>query len=441
VEEDDEDEELPDPEEEEEEEEEEEDEEEDEERKIEEDVELLFFSRTKRPKHLVCPFSDAARPNPCTTHEQPRKKKKSIQKHLQHVKEIGGDEKHPLDDPLWSTFEVNWFLTSRPKFNKKKKLLAQSKSHSLYYKKRKATQEKYEAQKRQMFENGEIGEDEYKKVLIGEKRRKFITERDVEKKVQARMEGEMESMRKDMERERDLREDIEKRLQDLRSKDCTTDAESTNNTAAIAALEAARSELDSTQAAVEAYKAALAKLSTNVVDLSADDRFLPSTDMAYLQYYGFSWPTTPSEEAFYVFATFLTPKKNWDSQIRSPSNIRHMHQELRTYVEATKDPDNNPQEALKLDRIVQTFSSCCDVIKQSSEHTESMSQDGAQRWIDEHEKMWTDAKLAFQSRFGLDSQAPIQHIQLIDQFVDVWRAQKAAQESNETARLLAGDLV
>jgi len=62
-----------------------------------------------------------------------------------------------------------------------------------------------------MFENGEIGEDEYKKVLIGEKRRKFITERDVEKKVQARMEGELESMRKDMERERDLREDIEKR--------------------------------------------------------------------------------------------------------------------------------------------------------------------------------------------------------------------------------------
>ena len=152
MEEDDEDEEPPEPEEEE-----EEEEEDSEERKIEEDVELLFFSRTKRPKQLVCPFSNAARPNPCTTHEQPRKKKKSIQKHLQHVKEKGGDEKHPLDDRLWSTFEVNWFLTSRPKFNKKKQLLAQSRSHSLYYKKRKATQEKYEAQKRRMFENGKLG--------------------------------------------------------------------------------------------------------------------------------------------------------------------------------------------------------------------------------------------------------------------------------------------
>jgi hypothetical protein len=70
-----------------------------------------------------------------------------------------------------------------------------------------------------------------------------------------------------------------------------------------------------------------------------------------------------------------------------------------------------------------------------------MSQDGAQQWIDEHEKMWTDAKLAFQSRFGLDSQAPIQHIRLIDELAGVWRAQKAVQESNETARLLAGDLV
>jgi len=129
---------------------------------------------------------------------------------------------------------------------------------------------------------GEIEEDEYKKVLIGEKRRKFIMERDVERKVQAQMQGEMESMRKDMQREQDLWEDIEKRLQDLRSKDCTTDAESTNNTATITALEAARSELDSTQAGVEAFKAALVKLSTNVVDLSVDDRFLPSTDMTYL---------------------------------------------------------------------------------------------------------------------------------------------------------------
>jgi hypothetical protein len=350
-------------------------------------VELLFFSRAKRPKQLVCPFSDASRSNRCTTHERPRKKKKSIQKHLQNVKENGGDGKHPLDDPLWKTFEVNWFLTSRPKFSKKKKLLAQSNSHSLYYRKRKAMQEKFEAQKRRMFENGEIGEDEYKKVLIGEKRRRFITERDMEKKVQARMQGELQSMKEDMEtrlkRERDLREDIEKKLQDLRSQNCTTDAESTNNTAAIAALETARSELNSTQAAVEAFKAALANLSTNVVDLWADDRFLSSTDMTYLQYYGFSWPTIPSEEAFYIFATFLTPKKNWDGQIRSQSSIRHMHQELRAYVEAVKEPDNNPQETLELDRIVQTFSSCCDVIKQSSERTESMSQDGAQRWIDE----------------------------------------------------------
>ena len=429
---------------EEEEEDEEEEQEEQEEQEEEEDVELLFFSRAKRPKQLVCPFSDPSRPTPCTTHERPRKKKKSIQKHLQNVKENGGDEKHPHDDPLWSTFEVNWFLTSRPKFNKKKKLLAQSKSHSLYYKKRKATQEQYEAQKRRMFENGEIGEDEYKKVLIGEKRRRFITERDVEKKLQARMQGEIQSMKEDMETrlkgERDLREDIEKKLHDLRSQD-TTDAESSNNSAAIAALETARSELNSTQATVEAYKAALADQATNVVNLWADDQFLASTDMTYLQYYRFSWPTDPSEEAFYDFATFLTPKKNWDGQIRSESSIRHMHQELRAYVAAEKDAENNPEEALDLDRIVQTFSSCCDVIKQGSQRTESMSLDGAQQWIDEQEKMWADAKSAFQTRFGLDSQPPIQHIRLINEFADVWRAQKAAQESSENARLAAGGLV
>ena len=72
-----------------------------------------------------------------------------------------------------------------------------------------------------------------------------------------------------------------------------------------------------------------------------------------------------------------------------------MHQELRAYVAAEKDAENSPEEARELDRIVQTFSSCYDVIKRSSERMESMSQDGVQWWIDEQEQMWADAKLAF----------------------------------------------
>ena len=83
------------------------------------EVKADFFAREKRPKQLVCPFSDASRANSCFTHAVAKSRKDVIERHLEKVKSNGGDEQHPLDDPLWNTFEVVWFLTPRPKFDEK----------------------------------------------------------------------------------------------------------------------------------------------------------------------------------------------------------------------------------------------------------------------------------------------------------------------------------
>ena len=287
------------------------------------------------------------------------------------------------------------------------------------------------------MDEGIIGEGEYIKYLIGDKRRKFI----VERQVRAEMQQEMNTVRQEMEArlvdERRLRDDIEKKLEDLRAQSTNVDT-----SAAISTLESARQELDDSQFDVNAYKEVLTSQAANVVNLFADNDFLEATNMTYIQYYGFEWPKTVSETSFYIFATLLCPKSEWDGQIRSNSSIRHMQAELRDYVQAEQENVGESEaDVAELNDIVQTFTSSCDLIRAGEERAAKMTNDGAQQWLDEQKKFWNDAKAAFKSRFKLDSQAPLQHIRLVNDFADTWRAQKAAEERNLSAIALANGLV
>jgi hypothetical protein len=359
------------------------------------------------------------------------------------MQKTGGNDEHPLNDPLWNGFTVQWFLTDRPTFTDEQRHNAQSVSQSRYYKKRKAVQEEHAEEMKALYEAGQITDDEYKKYLIGDKRRQFITETKTKKRIKAEMTTEMKSMRQDMGNrlndERNLRSNIEKKLQDLRSQ--LTSADVNSNSADIEALENARNKLDLTQAKVEAYKEILSELATNVVNLWADDQFLATSHMTYLQYYNFQWPTEVSEKSFYVFATLLCPKTKWDGQIRSPSSIRHMQLELRDYIKSEKEQAAMEDGILKLDQLTATFTSSIDVVKNNEQQAGSMSQDGAQRWVDDQDRLWEDAKKEFQTRFALDAHAPIQYIRLINEFGNTWRAQKDAEKQNSSARAAASGLV
>jgi len=154
---------------------------------IAKDVEANFFVRDKKPKRLVCPFSDPSRANRCLSHAEAKSRKDVIEKHLRKVKSNGGDERHPLDDPLWHSFDVVWFLTPRPKFTPKKRRLAKRSAQSRYYERRKDKQASEGEEAGRKFDEGIIDEEEYKKYLIGNKRRRFITQTATEKRVRAEM--------------------------------------------------------------------------------------------------------------------------------------------------------------------------------------------------------------------------------------------------------------
>jgi len=394
----------------------------------------------------VCPFSDPSRVNRCLSHAEAKSRKDVIEKHLYKVKSNGGDEQHPLNDPLWHSFDVVWFLTPRPRLTPKKRKLAKGSAQSRYYKRRKDKQEREEAGAKRRFDEGIIGEEEYKKYLIGDKRRKFIMEKATERRVRAEMQSQMEAVRKEMEMrlfdERKLRADIENKLQDLRTESSASGNRLNDNADAIASLEAAQQQLDDTGISAAALQEVLADQAANVVNFWADDRFLEATGMTYLQYYGFEWPTEVSETSFYTFATLLCPRSQWDGQLRSKSSRRHMQRELREYVESERQNLAESEEDVSvLNDIIQTFTSSCDLIQDGEERAAQMTPECAQKWLDEQEKLWSAAKAAFQARFTLDSQPPLQHFRLINDFADTWRAQKEASEKNCSAIAQASSLL
>jgi len=234
------------------------------------EVKANFFARHKKPKRLVCPFSEPSRVNRCLSHAEAKSRKDVIEKHLHKVKSNGGDEQHPLNDPLWHSFDVVWFLTPRPKFTPKKRKLAKGSAQSRYYKRRKDKQEREEAEAKRKFDEGIMGEEEYKKYLIGDKRRKFIAEKATERRVRAEMQSQMEAVRKEMETrlldERKLRADIENKLQDRRTETTSSGNLPNDNARAIASLEAAQQELDDTGISAAALQEVLADQTANVVN-------------------------------------------------------------------------------------------------------------------------------------------------------------------------------
>ena len=275
-----------------------------------------------------------------------------------------------------------------------------------------------------LYIEGKIAPDEYKKYLIGNKRREFITELRLKAKIEKDLRQENEGK---------LRVEIEKKLRELRLQEQSgrSAEESEHANASIIALEAARNDLKETRSTVEAYREALSTQASNVVQIFANDDFLHA-GLTFLEYHGFSWPSTVSAESFYQFATMLSPSSQWDNQIRSPSSLRHMKQELHDYIQSEKD-NVDEDDASSLEAIMATFNSCCDLIRSEESESEKMSADCAQRWLDDQEALWEDAKLVYHRTFKFNSRSPLQLVRMIDTFADTWRAQKNAELENEEA--------
>jgi hypothetical protein len=387
---------------------------------------MQFYNREKRPVLKVCPFANTERENPCPNFDQPRKRKDSIMKHLLKIQSNGGDSHHPLGDPLWDSFAVKWFLSRRPpKLDPKTKKNAKQASQSRYYRKRKRIQDSNLETMEQLFKNGDIGEEEFKKILVGEKRRLFITSR--------RLQGEFDQ-RMEIEVERRVRETLERKLGELTARakenlDLQADAA---NSASIRELQAAQTELNDKREALNYFQDMLLHKSEDVVQFYAHKDFL-SSDQSFLEYHGFHWPTEVSSASYYLFATLLVPLSSWTNcDIRSRSNIRHMALRLSEHIRLEKE-NVEESEQHYLEGIFSTFNSCCDLVAVEEIKTMSMSEEGRQAWLREQDQLWEAAKNQFHLLFRFNSHAPIQQIKVIDDLADIWRMRTEAERDNEAA--------
>jgi hypothetical protein len=391
------------------------------------DDEIQFYDRRKRPPQKVCPFAEPHRSNPCPNYDKPRTCKDSIMKHLHKVHDAGGDAHHPLNDPLWDSFAVKYFLSPRPpKLNPKKRMSAKQASQSRYYKKRKRIQSENLDSMEELFREGKIGEDEFKKILVGEKRRLFITTRRLQMDFDVRIEREVE-MR--------VREEVETKLSELTAR-LQTDQDPVASAADIAslqALQAAQKELDITRETLSEYQEMLLYKSEDVVQFYASKEFLPS-NTNFLEFHGFRWPGQSSSESFYGFATMLVPISSWIdcSALRTGSSIRYMALRLSEHIKLEKE-NVEEEEHVHLEGIHATFNACCDIVTGEEKKTASMSVAGREVWLGEQERMWESAKVQFHSLFKFNSHAPIQQIKVIDDFADIWRMRNAAELNSQTA--------
>jgi hypothetical protein len=124
-------------------------------------------------------------------------------------------------------------------------------------------------------------------------------------------------------------------------------------TASVAALESTQKRVMETQEAINAYKEVLLAQASNVINFWGGRimDFYVGTEMTFLQYHGFTWPTAVIAESFYIFAVLLIPISKWDTQIRSDSSIRHMHQ---TFIKAEKKAVETPEDLYNLDQQLLT---------------------------------------------------------------------------------------
>ena len=348
-------------------------------------------------------------------------------KHLLRVQNEGGDMHHPLDDPLWDSFAVKWFLSPRPpKLDAKTKKTAIQASQSRYYKKRKRIQDSNLETMEQRFRNGDIGVEEFKKILVGEKRRQFITSLRLQADFDQRFEREME---------RRVRETVQGKLGELRKKDTEDPANIANSAAirdAIRDLQAAQTELNDTREALNYYQDLLLHKSEEVVQFYANKEFL-SSDTSFLEYHKFQWPSEVSSSSFYLFAAMLLPQASWSNdETRSRSSIRHMALRLAEHIRLEKE--NVEESSLQhLEGIFSTFNSCCDLVTTEEAKTVSMSEEGRQTWLHEQAQLWATARAEFHLLFRFNSHAPIQQIKVIDDLADIWRMRTAAEKDNNDA--------
>lgn len=380
---------------------------------------LNFYDRSLIPKEKVCPFSAPSRSNPCTVHAIPRKRKDIIQNHLLHVKFEGYDDQHPANDPLWDSWEVTkYWLASRPPpiTSEEDKKAARSKAAKKSYQSRLEREEREAGIRKRQYEEGQIPFSEYKRVLVGHKRRKAELEYRL---------GQIRGAQGDLERE----------VAELEAKLASITSQSTAGQQRI-------DDLDASPQSVKQSKERLLMSTNELVNMSkevvrcwgqSEELNMESSGESFMT--DIAFPTECSITAFYRYAALLHPPTHSNDLPIEGTHIQNMKQALQAYAEDLQheigpDDDDANGQMQDIDDFVANFNACCELVDDDRKKATDL---GA--WIDVQKKLWTDAKA--QRKRWLDSmlglRAPIQTARIYDRFVSVVR--KLTRETETDAQI------
>lgn len=322
----------------------------------------------------TCLCADPTCAVPCTALKRKAKRKTQVTNHLLAIKRKRGDASHPMNDALWQTpIVINYYLVKRPIIEYDARGDVAKVYHQRAYQKR-LDRERTEGERMEAaWRQGEITAEEYRTILVGNRRIRFDKEQSVAKEVQAQLNA---------------------KIAELRLEQHPT----ADSIAHLHELEDSQAKCAKLNQEVQAYKDQLvAAIRRSVAWFShpnLDGQGYLESNQSLFEYSGCAYPTNDDPETFYFWVALLTPWKRWSSiEPWSDENIRHIRGRLQQRVERWLNVDGLAQEERE-ERLKrqQYFNSACDKVKAGRDEASTFNDLDAEVWKEKQQEYWLGAQ-------------------------------------------------
>jgi hypothetical protein len=332
-------------------------------------------SDPRKPETFLCPFSDSSRENPCSAFAEPRKVKGLVSNHLFRIKQRGGDESHPANDPLWDNWVITGFyFARRPKLTPEERRQAMAESNKQHYHRRKKRQKREYDEKKKLWQDGMISTEEFRKILVGKVRVEFDAHLGA------------------MEREQEMQEALQARgtngSQDEHSSPLLT-------TTTIPTSPPQKPETPGTL--VDAARQVLSLFGRS----TADTLLLSQGD--FFAYTGLTYPTEIRIESYYFWAAYLTPMTAWPKltpwDATTHTNLKALlDQQVKTWIASLPASSaHKPKDVKSIQSRFHVFNKRWDLIARESPGARGQARLDEEAFQVKHIKLWDDAKVSIRS--------------------------------------------
>jgi hypothetical protein len=333
-------------------------------------------SDPRKPQSFICPFADPSRENPCQAFAEPRKVKGLVSNHLFRIKQRGGDESHPINDPLWDDWIITGFYFARRlKLTPEERRRAMAESNKQHYHRRKKRQKREYDEKKKLWQDGLISTEEFRKILVGKVRVEFDAHLNA------------------MEREQQMQEALQ-----ARGTNGSQDENSSSPPLATTTIPTSPPEKPETNVAlVHAAKQALSLFGRSTADT------LLSSQGDFFTYTGLTYPTEIRIDSYYFWAAYLTPMTSWP-KLSPWDDVTHtnlkslLDQQVKTWIASVSaSPANKSKDQKAIQSRFHVFNKSWDLIARESPGGRGQGRMDEEAFQVKHMKLWDDAKVSIRS--------------------------------------------